>query len=225
MQLDIDTTETPAQYGLTDNAPALEIYANEQFDTNDGKTVMPGDPERGDFRHRVVGSVAASVITFPKVEGIYSTEDSLTNQLATYSAYIRITGQPLIPWLERFPLPTLPQGQASWSWTRLRIHAAGVLARHSAEVYTKTQTNQAIAAALLQGGTVAASGLANLADGAVLVPTTAVLITSKIGVFSMDEFVTGNLRAPAADIVSGVSFMIRSTNPGDNGVVSWFIVN
>ena len=225
MQLDIDATETPAQYQLTDNGPALEIYANEQFDTDDGKTVMPGDPERGDFLHRVVGSVAANVITFPKVEGIYSTEDSLTNQLATYSAYIRITGQPLIPWLERFPIPPLNQGMASWSWTRLRIHAAGVLARRSAEVYTKQQTDSAIAAALLQGGTLAASGFATLEDGEILVPTQSVVVTSKIGTFSMDEFVTGNLRAPAADIIAGVSFMIRSTNPGDNGVVSWFIVN
>lgn len=226
MKGNIDAQETPALWGSTDTAPALEIYANEQFDTSDGKMVLPGSPELGDFRHRVVGSVVDAVATFPIVQGIYSTEDSLTNQLATYSAFIRVNGRPLIPWLERFQIPPLLQGVESWSWTRLRIHKEGVRARRDNNTYTATQTDQAIDAAILQGtGLLRDTGIATLINGEALVESEKAQTGSRIVSFSMDPNVTGVLIAPIVDIVPGESFMIRSTNPGDNGQVSWFVVN
>ena len=216
----------PPIWGVSDLAPALEIYANERFDTSDGKTIIPGSVLLGDFRYRVLGSVADGIPRIPQVVGIYSTEDSLDNQLATYSAFIRISGRDPIPWLEDFPVPVLTQGRGSITWTQLRIHAAGIRALRSDQVYTKQQTNDAINAAIagvFSGAII--SGTALMADGEALVTTSQVLVTSRIFAFSQDEGVTGNLRVAQADIGEGDGFIIRSTQPTDNGAVAWQIIN
>ena len=226
MLLNIDPTETPAIWGIADLAPALEIYADQTFETSDGKTVLVGSPELGDFRHRVVAVVENEVAIFPRISGIYSTEDSLTNQRATYSAWLRVKGRDPIPWLVNFRIPPLLSGIESMSWTRLRIHNQNVIARASADAYTKQQTNDLIATALLAFVTnKMASGLATLVDGAAYVPTLQVLATSRIAAFSMDDGVTGRLRAPQTEIVDEEGFSIKSTNEGDNGAVMWLLFN
>ena len=227
MEVSIDAHRTPAIWGISDLEPALEIYPNELFDTNTGLTVLPGDPEVGDFRHRVIGSVVDGVAQFPAVTGIYSTEDSLTDQMATYSAYIRVNGRPPIPWLERFRIPVLTQGLTSWTWSRLRVHARSARVLRSDEVYTKQQTLDAINAAI--AGFVAApqvlSGVALMVDGVALVETVQARVTSRICPFSMDPGITGQLRCEQADIAEDESFVIRSTNGGDTGAVGWMLLN
>lgn len=225
MQIDIDELKTPAIWGLTDLAPALEIYADEPFDTNDGLSVLAGDVNLGDFRHRVIGAVAGGVATFPPIVGIYTTEDSLTNQLATYSAYIRVAGRAPIPYLERFPLAPPHGNQVSVSWTSIKIHALAPIARRSSDVYTKTQTENAIQAAILSAlASRLTSGVATLIDGEAEVPNSFVRLESRIVSYSMDENVTGTLRTGLADIIEHESFVIRSTEVGDNGQVAWIMV-
>jgi hypothetical protein len=125
MQINIDTTSTPNIWQLRDQAPTLEIYADQQFDNAQGGTVLAGSVARGDCCKRVLGSVANNTLTFPTIVAIDTTEDSPTNQGATYSAYIRARGQDPIPWLLNFPLePIVRQGVTSRSWTDIRQHAA-----------------------------------------------------------------------------------------------------
>jgi hypothetical protein len=226
MQLDIDPTETPAIYGDSDLAPAFEIYANEQFDTDDAKTVLPGSVELSDFRYRVICNVENEVLVIPRISGIYSTEDSKTNQLATYSAYLRVKGRDPIPWLERFRIPPLRTSMESMSWSRLRIHNQGVIARAPIDAYTKQQTNDLIALALLAfSNSTITSGLAELVDGSAVIPTQQVFATSRILAFSMDAGVTGRLRAEQSEIVDEESFRIQSTSDGDNGAIMWLLLN
>jgi len=226
MLLSIDPDETPAIWGLSDLAPALEIYANELFVAAEGKTILPGNVELGDFRHRVVGSVTDGVALFPQVNGIYSTEDALDNQLATYSAFIRVAGRDPIPWLEDFSIQPLQNGLISTSWPRLRIHKNATRSRRSNDVYTKQQTNSAIEAALLQfRGSLMPSGVALMDGGEAWVSTEKVFVTSAIILTAMDAGITGVLRAAQEDIADSEGFMIRSSQQGDSGAVSWLILN
>jgi hypothetical protein len=224
--LTIDPVRTPALWGSKDLNPALEIYPNDAFDTSDGKTVLPGSLELGDFRHRVIGTVENDELNFPAITGIYSTEDSLTNQRATYSAYIRIKNRAPIPWLENFPIPVLTQGLESLSWTRIKLHAHAVKALASDQVYTKQQTEALINATLLSHiGNVLRAGQTTMENGLAIVATPHVRVSSLIFPSSLDPGVTGALRCEQADIADGEEFVIRSTNEGDNGAVSWMILN
>lgn len=226
MILTIDSDETPAIWGLSDIAPALEIYPNDLFTTSDGRTVPPGNVLLGDFRHRVIGTVTDGVAVFPQISGIHSTEDALDNQMATYSAYVRVAGREPIPWLEQFPIQPLQNGLLSTSWPRLRIHARATKVRRSNEVYTKQETNSAIDAALLQfRAAMMPSGVAVMIDGAAVVSTEKVHVTSAIMLTAMDAGITGVLRAPQADIGDGEGFVIRSSQEGDSGAVAWMILN
>lgn len=144
MEIQIDSFSTPNIWGMSDTTPALEIYANDLFETSDQKPVLPGNPTIGDLRHRVVGMVSSGVASFPAVTGIYTTEDSPTNQRATYSAFIRVRGRELIPFLERFRLPTLPVGN-SMSWNTIRLHNSAPLARLNNDTYTRQQILDLIA--------------------------------------------------------------------------------
>lgn len=221
MKLTIDPTSTPANYGLSDPAPALEIYANEQFETDDGKTVLSGNVMLSDFRHRVVGEIVDGEIHFPAIVGIYSTEDSLTNQIATYSAYIKVKGREPILWFDRFRVPPLTRPEmTSTSWTRLRVHNRHPIARPS----TDDWKNFVLASIEAAVGQQTKTGVAQMVDGEVEVPHTSVTFASRIAPFSMDEGVTGSLRAAVADIIPNDSFVIRSTNPGDNGTVAWIMI-
>lgn len=222
MQGSIDAMQTPSIWGVSDTEPALEVYADEAFDTSDGKRVLPGSVLRGDFRHRVIGSVVDDSMLLPPVTGIYSTEDSLTNQLATYSAYVRVANREPIPWLLRFRIPPVHNiDPPSWSWTGLGIHNRGIIGRRTNEVYTKQQTEDIFQALLRENQL---SGIAVLIDGEVEVPHGSITFNSRIIVTSMDENVTGTPRAALQDIIEHTSFVIRSNNPGDNGVVSWLVI-
>lgn len=206
---------------MSDLAPALEIYANEQFETDDSKTVMPGNVMLSDFRHRVVGSIIDGEMHFPAVVGIYSTEDSLDNQRATYSAYIKVKGREPILWFDRFRIPPLTRPEmTSTSWSRLRVHNRNPIARPS----TDDWKNFVLASIEAAVGQQTKTGVATLIDGEVEVPHTSVTFASRIAAFSMDEGVTGTLRVAVADIIENDSFVIRSTNPGDNGTVAWIMI-
>lgn len=225
MKIEIDELRTAAIWGLADLAPALEIYADEPFDTDDGLSVLAGDVAQQDFRHRVIGAVTNGVAVFPRITDIYTTEDSKTNQQATYSAFIRVAGRQPIPFLVRFPLAPLHGSQLSISWTSVKIHAIQPIARRSNDVYTRTQTENAIQAAIQAAlASRLQSGVAVLENGSVEVPSNIVTADSRIVVNSMDEGISGILRAPRAGIVENESFLIQSTNDGDNGFVSWLIL-
>jgi hypothetical protein len=225
VKLNIDPQSTPAIYALTDPAPTLEIYADEPFDTSDGKSVPAGNVQQRDFLHSVVGSIVDGELHWPQITGIYSTEDSLNNQTATYSAYMRVQGREPIPWLERFSIPPLTRPElSSWSWSFLRIYKNGVRARRDSEVWTKQQVQAAIDATILSLITAAIrTGLTAMVDGVANVIAPEVLVTSRVFAFSMDPGVTGALRIEQADIAEEEGFTIRSTNEGDNGAVVWLM--
>lgn len=226
MRLNIDPSSTPAIWGITDLAPALEIYPNQPFETSDGKTVLPGSVQLGDFRHRVIGTVEDGEAQWPSIIGIYSTEDSLTNQNATYSAFIRVKGRDPIPWLENFRIPVLTQGLVSMSWSRIRVHNGHGRPLRSNDVYTKQGTLDAINAALVGFFTAGMpSGLVTMVDGFALVENVNAHVTSRIFVSSMDPGVTGSLRCEQADVGDEESFVIRSTNQADTGTVAWLVLN
>lgn len=220
MKENIDPDETPPIYGATDTAPALEIYANEFFTTSDGKPVPAGNVMQRDFRHRVVCTVEDEVLKIPAVLGIYSTEDAIDNQQATYTAYLCIKNREPIIWLDQFSIPPLTGEMTSTSWARLRLHKAGTIARRSSEVWTKQQVQAAIDLAV---GQVTRTGVAELIGGEVEVPYSLVTADSRIGAFSLDENVSGILRVTQADIIPGESFVIRSSEADDNGIVFWIM--
>lgn len=226
-KIDIDSTTTPNIWQLADQAPALEIYADEPFDNTEGQTILQGDVNMGDCCKRVVGSVASNVLSFPKIEQINTTEDSLTNQAATYSAYIKAAGREPIPWLLGFSLaPITVPGVTSVNWTSVRIHAAGVTPRRTNEVYTKQQTDAAIAAALLAlglgGGVITAKGTVVMAAGVAVVVSNKTLIDSIILLTGQEPGVNGTLYVNGR--TPGVGFTIGSTNGADGGNVGWAIL-
>lgn len=220
MKENIDPDETPPIYGGTDAAPTLEIYANEPFTTSDGKPIPAGNVMQGDFRYRVVCSVEDEVLMIPAVLGIYSTEDAIDNQQATYTAYLRIKNREPLIWLDQFSIPPLTGEMTSTSWARLRLHKAGNIARRSSEVWTKQQTQAAIDLAV---GQTTKTGVAELIGGEVEVPHGLVTAESRIGAFSLDENVIGTPRVTQADIIPGESFAIRTNNADDNGLVFWIM--
>jgi hypothetical protein len=71
-------------------------------------------------------------------------------------------------------------------------------------------------------GMIIAADRATLVDGTVTVPAPAVTANSIITVTKMANM-AGSLNVPADQIVEGVSFVINSTDGGDNGDVSWMI--
>lgn len=225
MKLTIDSQSTSNIWQLTDAAPVLEIYANEQFDTPDGQTVLPGNVELGDLCRRVVGAVVANVLTFPVITNFDSTEDSITNQRATYSAYIRANGREPIPWLLNFPVaPIKVAGATSVNWSSIRIHAARVIARRTNDVYTKQQTEDAITARLINfpGNSVLENGLAPMVAGQAAVSSAALPASSVIHLTSQDEGVSGTPRVGVK--TPGAGFTILSSNGADEGNVGWTII-
>lgn len=73
-------------------------------------------------------------------------------------------------------------------------------------------------------GLVTKSGRATMVDGSALaIPAPTVNPDSIVLAFSMSDTVNGNLKAPAANIVDGVSFDVFSTDGGDNGEISWIV--
>lgn len=224
MKIDIDGHTTPNIYQLTDQAPTLEIYADETFDTSDGQTVLAGSVHNGDFCKRVVCSVASNVLSIPAIEDIDTTEDALTNQQATYSAYIRAAGREPIPWQLQFPLaPITVQGALSVSWATIRIHAIGVIGRRL-DADWQQHVSDLIAAAIagIGEGVVVAKGTAVMAAGEATVTDFHVLSNSIIQLTGQDAGVRGSLfvlsRTP------GVGFTINSSDGGDQGDVGWTIL-
>jgi hypothetical protein len=71
-------------------------------------------------------------------------------------------------------------------------------------------------------GLIVAADRATLVNGSVVVAAPAVTPTSIITVTKMADM-AGSLNVPADQIIDGVSFVINSTDGGDNGEVSWTI--
>jgi hypothetical protein len=226
MKLDIDATTVPSIWQLADQVPVLEIYADEPFDTSDGQTVLAGSAERGDFCKRVECAVVNNVLSIPTIEQIDSTEDSPTNQLATYSAYIRAVGQEPIPWLLNFPLAPITQPDVlTLEWTSIRIHAEGVTPRRDSDTYTKQQTDdlvdRKIAAAFGVAG-ILAKGRTDMLAGQAAVASDKVLESSNIQLTGQEVGVSGTLYV--SDRVPGEGFTIASQNGADEGKVGWVIL-
>lgn len=130
MKRNINAWSTPEIYHLSDLAPVLEIYANADFDTSDGQRVLAGDTELQNFYRAVPCTVVDNELVIPTIVDIDTTEDSPDNQQATYSAYLRASGQQLIDWQLNFRIPpstTTPV--SSISWPALRILSRGILVR------------------------------------------------------------------------------------------------
>lgn len=74
-------------------------------------------------------------------------------------------------------------------------------------------------------GLSAAAGQATLVNGEVTIPSSVIDTTKVVLVTSLDVAVTGQLIVPQDEIVDEASFVIRSTNLGDNGLVGWVVLN
>ena len=70
----------------------------------------------------------------------------------------------------------------------------------------------------------AMAGTAQLTNGDVTVYTTAVTAETKIILSPASYGAGGNYKAAAADIVPGVSFVIRSNNGADDRIFNWFLI-
>ena len=140
MQRSIEAHSTANIWQLTDLAPVLEIYANQQFDTSGGQSWMPGDPTRQDIFRSVQLSVSSNELVFPTIANIDTTEDSPNNQKATYSAWIRAANREPIEWLLQFRIPPSTTNPiSSISWTTLRILKNGIIARNINETLGRLQ--------------------------------------------------------------------------------------
>lgn len=69
-------------------------------------------------------------------------------------------------------------------------------------------------------------GTATLVAGTVTVNTTAITVNSKVFFARNTPGGTlGNLSAPAASVVAGVSFVLNSDSATETSTVNWWIVN
>lgn len=225
MKRDIQSSSTPNIWNLTDDAPVLAIFADQDFDTSDGQRVLAGNTQDNTLCLRITCSVGSGVLSVPTVSQINTTEDSPDNQRATYSAWLLTTNQLPIPWLQSFSIPTSPTTPAaSISWTELRIHKAGILARDQTDTYTKQQVRDlieiAIAEALAEAG-ILAKGVATMTAGIAAVSTAVVTPSSNIQLTGQEVGVNGNLYI--SDRVPGVGFTISSSNGTDSGSVAWIL--
>lgn len=225
MRRDISSTSTPNIWNITDDAPILAIFADQDFDTADLQRVLAGDTVANLLYLPTVCSVAAGILSVPTVSQINTTEDSPDNQRATYSAWLLTTNQQPILWLQTFSIPTSPiVPPAAMSWTELRIHKAGILARDQTDTYTKQQVRDlieiAIAEALGESG-ILAKGVATMTAGVAAVSTVAVTPSSNIQLTGQDSGVSGTLYV--SDRVPASGFTISSGNGADDGSVAWII--
>lgn len=226
MKRDINSCSTPNIWNITDDAPVLAIFADQDFDTSDGQRVLAGNTQDNTLCLRITCSVGSGVLSVPTVSQINTTEDSPDNQRATYSVWLLTTNQLPIPWLQSFSIPTSPTTPAaSISWTELRIHKAGILARDQTDTYTKQQVRDlieiAIAEALGDSG-ILAKGVVTMAAGVAAVSSAVVTPSSNIQLTGQDSGVSGTLYM--SDRVPGVGFTISSNNGADAGSVGWMIV-
>lgn len=226
MRRDIQSCSTPNIWNLTDTEPVLAIFADQDFDTSDLQRVLAGNTQDNTLCLRITCSVGSGVLSVPTVSQINTTEDSPDNQRATYSAWLLTTNQLPIPWLQSFSIPTSPiTPPAAISWTELRIHKAGILARDQSDTYTKQQVRDlieiAIAEALGDAG-ILAKGVAAMTAGSAAVSTDVVTPSSNIQLTGQEVGVSGTLYV--SDRVPGVGFTISSSNGADAGSVGWMVV-
>lgn len=73
----------------------------------------------------------------------------------------------------------------------------------------------------LQLQTGSGAGSTTIVDGAVVVNTSAVAADSRPFAFSLSEGAMGPFYVLPAEFVVGVSFIVRSRNLGDNGLIGW----
>lgn len=140
MKRNIDGTTSPDLWHYADLAPVLELYANVDFDNSENQRILAGDPQFQNFYRALTCSVVDGQLAVPIFEDVDTTEDSPDNQLATYSAYLRINGQQPVEWLLNFRVPpstTTPV--SSIDWTTLRIHKSGILQRDPLLTYTRQE--------------------------------------------------------------------------------------
>lgn len=218
-QVTVASEQTPQVWRVTTDAE-LRVYCNQAFQSNDGLFVPQGviDGKLWYFAGDIIPT--GQVALLPALT-LTSTEDALTNQQATYSAYIyqKRTNKRLGVLLERFAVPPEP---VSTSWAQLTIHKQGVIPRTNNDTYTK-QAVDALIVATIANQQIKSSGVAVLAVGAassvVTVPYAGLKANSRIIAFSQDPNVSGVLHAE--NFVVGVSFDIVSSVTGDEGTVFW----
>ena len=218
-QVTVASEQTPSVWRLS-AAAELRVYCNQSFQSNDGLFVPQGVVSSKLFYFTGDIIVTLNVALLPALT-LTSTEDALTNQQATYSAYVydKKTNKMQGVILERFSVPPTPVGT---NWAQLTIHKQGVIPRTSNDTYSK-QAIDALIASAIANQQVKSSGVAVLAVGAadsrVTVPYAGLKANSRIIAFSQDPNVSGVLHAE--NFVVGVSFDVVSSITGDEGTIFW----
>lgn len=138
MRVIIDAITTPNLWQLSEGPVSGELYADVPFQGASGNAILAGNYRKRDYFIPVTASVADGVLSLGAIE-CESTEDSPTNQLATYTMVVRPPkGNPVI-FLSSFGIPVLGTGQLSFSWTTLMIHKNGVTPRRTDDTFSKQQ--------------------------------------------------------------------------------------
>lgn len=142
------TTIAPSTtYPTSPSATAtLRIYSSITFTASDGTVVMAGTPGSGAFFKSVTCTITGGVITIPAFT-LLSTTDAVDNSNARYTAiFFDSKGVKRDTYLADFPLP-ISLG-STITWGQIRVYKAGTQPWHDTSVYTKTQTDAQIQAAI-----------------------------------------------------------------------------
>lgn len=126
MKVLIEAVNTPTIYQFDNLTAVLRIEAIEGFTTSDGQVIPPGTNGQQDFYLEVAITVLAGVMQIPLFE-IDSTEDAypwhseITGDMEGYRATIALSNGRKIPYLPKFKVPTLAEGDPSLTWAEIRI--------------------------------------------------------------------------------------------------------
>lgn len=178
------TTIAPSTtYPTSPSATAtLRIYSSITFTASDGTVVMAGTPGSGAFFKSVTCTITGGVITIPSFD-LLSTTDAVDNSNARYTAiFFDSKGVKRDTYLADFPLPISLGSPITWG--QIRVYKAGTQPWHDTSVYTKTQTDAQIQAAI--GSTNDAGGFPAGPKGRVYLSVPPVTNTNPIAVGDND---------------------------------------
>ncbi len=191
------TTIAPSTtYPTSPSATAtLRIYSSITFTASDGTVVMAGTPGSGAFFKSVTCTISGGVITIPSFT-LLSTTDAADNSNARYTAiFFDVKGVKRDTYLADFPLPVSLGSPVTWG--QLRVYKSGTQPWRDTSVYTKTQTDAQIQAAIGSG-----NDASDTVKGRTKLSVAPVSSSNPIAVGDPDPRVTANQPANVASIRS-----------------------
>jgi len=245
MKIQIEALHTVNQWYFS-AAPELRIYALSDFHTDNGELVLRGTVGTDEPHLKIQCTLDGATLEIPSFE----IDSTPLNPPARYTA-IFVVGSRWVPFLSNFTVPSEPSsttwdaikiyqriGRMRYinpPQAELQQMVAGMIANALTFLRFGSETQVGMVAldedpldpafptALSANSSRIArdSGTATMVNGAVTVLSAQVTPASKIKTFSLDDGVVGPLRAPLSEVVEGVSFVVRSSENLDSGVIGW----